>query len=79
MDYTLAVGSQAINFGNASTQPTDSLGSLGVDGFLVANGLTRTETNHNAGAYEYLISASLSLTRCIPGTGSLILGTGSFQ
>jgi len=57
MDYTLAVGSQAINFGNASTQPTDSLGSLGIDGFLVANGLTRTETNHNAGAYEKVVQS----------------------
>ncbi len=56
MDYTLAVGSQAINLGNVGLQTTDSLGSIGADGFLVTNGSTRTGTNHSAGAYEYIPS-----------------------
>jgi hypothetical protein len=53
MNYTLASTSPAVNFGDSNTQLSDSLGSIGTDGFIINNGLTRDETHHSVGAYEY--------------------------
>ena len=59
-DYHLEENSIAINFGDATQQPSDSLGSVGSDGFLIANGQTRTQANHSAGAYEYIPSGDVT-------------------
>lgn len=50
-DCSLADGSPGINFGNATYQPTTSLGSL-VDGFIQDDGPTRDADRHSIGAYE---------------------------
>ncbi len=51
-DYHLAAGSPGINFGSASYQPSDSLGTIGADGFILNNGPARDSTHHSAGCYE---------------------------
>ncbi len=62
-DYHLAPGSPGINFGDANNQPSDSLGSLGADGFIIANGPARDASHHSVGCYEYVSgSQSYSLT-----------------
>lgn len=55
-DYRLATGSPGINFGDPANQPTDSLGSVGADGFINNNGLTRDSSHHSVGCYEYVAS-----------------------
>jgi len=53
IEYSLAAGSPAINFGDASNQPSTSLGTLGPDGFIIDNGPARDASHHSAGAYEF--------------------------
>ncbi len=53
-DYHLAAGSPGINFGNQANQPTDSLGTIGSDGFIVDDGPARDSSHHSAGCYEYV-------------------------
>jgi hypothetical protein len=52
LDFSLASGSPAIGFGNPAYQPPTGLGSLGTDGFIRPDGVTRDATHHSAGAYE---------------------------
>ena len=52
-DYHLAPDSPGINFGDPNNQPSDSLGSLGEDGFIRDDGPARDASHHSAGAYEY--------------------------
>ncbi|MBF0572824.1 MAG: right-handed parallel beta-helix repeat-containing protein [Desulfamplus sp.] len=52
IDFTYAEGSEAINFGDATNQPTDSLGTLNALGFIIKNGHLRSDSNHSAGCYE---------------------------
>ena len=75
-DYHLAEDSPGINFGVSTvatysqvfsgevegpSQPPDSLGSLGGDGFIVDNGPTRDASHHSVGAYEYQIGTKYLL------------------
>jgi len=53
-DYHLAPNSPGINFGDPDNQPSDSLGSLGPDGFIRDDGPARDASHHSAGAYEYI-------------------------
>jgi hypothetical protein len=53
LQYLLIAGSPAINAGNAADQPADSVGTIGPDGFLVANGTPRDASHHSVGAREY--------------------------
>jgi hypothetical protein len=52
-DYHLAPGSPGINFGDPNNQPSDSLGTVGPDGFIRDDGPAREATHHSAGCYEY--------------------------
>jgi hypothetical protein len=67
-DYRLAAGSLGVNFGayrvatyaevlsgavTGPSQPPDSLGSLGPDGFIRDDGPRRDSTHHSVGCYEY--------------------------
>ncbi len=52
-DYRFAAGSPGINFGDVNNQPSDSLGSVGPDGFLKDDGQHRDVDHHSAGCYEY--------------------------
>jgi hypothetical protein len=52
LDFSLASGSPAIGVGNPAFQPPTGLGSLGADGFIRPDGITRDATHHSAGAYE---------------------------
>lgn len=52
-DYRLTDNSSAINFGNKTKQPSDSLGDVDELGFLQISGILRDEAHHSAGAYEY--------------------------
>jgi hypothetical protein len=52
-DFHLIAGSPGINFGNSNNQPSDSLGSLDSDGFILDNGPVRDSSHHSIGAYEY--------------------------
>ena len=51
--YKLASNSIAINAGESTNQPSDSLGSLDAEGFIQKNGPVRDATHHSAGAYEF--------------------------
>lgn len=51
-DYHLAPGSPSINSGSSAHQPSDSLGSLGEDGFIAFDGPARDAAHHSRGAYE---------------------------
>ena len=53
-DYHLAEGSPAINFGDPTNQPSDSLGTIGPDGFIRNDGQPRDASHHSAGCYEYI-------------------------
>jgi hypothetical protein len=64
-DYHLAAGSPGINFGDPANQPSDSLGTIGPDGFIKDDGPARDATHHSAGCYEYTAGVqdySLSIT-----------------
>lgn len=52
LDWSLAPTSPGKNGGNVSEQPSDSLGSVGVDGFLMRNGPARSASAHDAGPYQ---------------------------
>ena len=52
VDWTLDDNSMAVNFGNSSFQPDDSLGSIGPNGFLRMNGKPRSDKAHSAGPLE---------------------------
>jgi hypothetical protein len=52
-DYRLQAGASAINFGDPNNQPSDSLGTVGPDGFIRDDGPAREATHHSAGCYEY--------------------------
>jgi len=73
-DYHLAPGSPGINFGapevatwqevlsgrvTGPSQPPDSLGSVGPDGFIRNDGPARDADHHSAGCYEYGASTFL--------------------
>ncbi|MDO8302237.1 MAG: right-handed parallel beta-helix repeat-containing protein [Sedimentisphaerales bacterium] len=51
--FNLKAGSPAINYGDVNNQPTDSLGTVDSDGFILDNGPVRDATHHSAGCYEY--------------------------
>lgn len=53
LDYSLADGSPGVNFGDPYNQPSDSLGTVGPDGFIGNDGVARDENHHSAGCYEY--------------------------
>jgi len=55
-DYHLATDSPAINFGDADNQPSDSLGTIGPDGFIRNEGQPRDANHHSVGCYEYISS-----------------------
>ncbi|MCU0857580.1 MAG: right-handed parallel beta-helix repeat-containing protein [Pontiellaceae bacterium] len=61
IDYTYAAGSEARNFGDATHQPADSLGSIDSAGFIFDNGRTRDPTHHSAGCYEPLDQTPLTV------------------
>lgn len=53
LDFTLSLNSQAINFGDPSMQPNDSLGSIdSSQNFITNKGTVRSTLVHSAGAYE---------------------------
>ncbi len=52
-DYRLYENSPAVNIGNSAHQPSDSLGTLGPDGFIRTDGVTRDTSHHSVGCYEY--------------------------
>jgi hypothetical protein len=53
LDFTYAVGCDAIGFGDPDHQPDDSLGSLDESGeFIIPNGNARNASNHDAGPYQ---------------------------
>lgn len=52
VDWTLDDNSMAVNFGNSSFQPDDSLGSIGPSGFLKIDGPPRSDKAHSAGPLE---------------------------
>ncbi|MGA2092327.1 MAG: right-handed parallel beta-helix repeat-containing protein, partial [Sedimentisphaerales bacterium] len=52
-DYHLASNSSGINYGDATNQPSDSLGSIGGDGFINNDGPTRDSSHHSVGCYEF--------------------------
>jgi hypothetical protein len=75
-DYHLVSDSPAINFGASTvaaydklligevvipSQPPDSLGSLGADGFIMVNGPERNADHHSVGCYEYVSISSPAL------------------
>jgi len=43
----------AYNYGDPCNQPTDSLGDVDANGFIINNGGIRDATHHSAGCYEY--------------------------
>ena len=53
LDFSLASGSEAINFGDADNQPSESLGTLDAGGFIQDDGAIRDSLHHSAGCYEY--------------------------
>lgn len=53
LDYHLAAGSPGINFGDATNQPSDSLGRIDAEGFILNDGPARDSSHHSAGAYEF--------------------------
>jgi len=57
-DYHLAAGSPGINFGDPYNQPSDSLGSIGPDGFIIDDGPARDASHHSAGCYEFVPDSS---------------------
>jgi hypothetical protein len=52
-DLTLAANSPAVGFGDPSVQAPESLGSIGADGFMVDDGILRTNAIHSVGPYEF--------------------------
>jgi hypothetical protein len=53
LDLTLKTGSEAIGFGGADHQPSDSLGGFDANyEFLIPNGTARDASHHDAGAYQ---------------------------
>jgi hypothetical protein len=53
LDFTLADGSPAINYGDINNQPTDSLGTLDENSeFLIPNGIARDSSHHDIGCYQ---------------------------
>ncbi len=52
-DYHLIAGSPGINFGDPANQPSNSLGSISPDGFILNDGPARDAEHHSAGAYEF--------------------------
>ena len=68
LGYSLTSSSAAVNFGLASQQPADSLGTLDSAGFIQANGPARNSTHHSAGAREYgsLVQPPPSPTNAAP-------------
>lgn len=76
IDYSLSSGSPLTNFGSVALQTTDSLGTIGVDGFIRTNGVARSAALHSAGAYEYGTGIPHQTFRS--GTAALRTGTGNF-
>ena len=52
-DLTLAANSLGVGFGDPSVQAPESLGSIGADGFMVDDGILRTNAIHSVGPYEF--------------------------
>jgi hypothetical protein len=74
-DYRLQAGASAINFGDPNNQPSDSLGTVGPDGFIRDDGPAREATHHSAGCYEYKpVYFPLSITKCTVTAGSKTVG-----
>jgi hypothetical protein len=59
LDFSLTATSSAVNFGDPTHQPSESLGTLDTNGFIQKNGATRDASHHSAGAYEYGTSSDL--------------------
>lgn len=53
LDFNLRDGVDAVNFSDTSQDPTDSLGSLDINGYYInQDGAVRNLVNYNAGAYN---------------------------
>ena len=50
--YAFADNSEGINFGDSTLQTAISLGTIGSDGFIEDNGISRSSTVHSAGPFE---------------------------
>jgi len=76
-DFHLAGTSLAINAADLDNQPSDSLGSLGPDGFIRDDGPARDASHHSIGCYEYASSDSNNVAPLLDPIGDKLVSENS--